>query len=66
MDVLEGALREEKDVNVYTWILAVRFVLPGNSAAPTAVTVNATQRTIQLWVARFNEYGIKSLYPDTG
>ena len=64
--ILEEALREEKDVNVHTRILAVRFVLLGNSTASAAVTVNATQRTIQLWLVRFNEDGINGLYPATG
>ena len=42
-------------------ILAVRFVLPGNPTASTAVTVNTTQRMMRLWAVRFNEDGIKCL-----
>ena len=65
LEILEEALREEKDVKIYTGILAVRFSLLGNSAASTVVIANATQRTIQLRIVRFNEDGVKGLYPAT-
>ncbi len=66
LEILAEALCKEKDGNVCTRIIAVRSVLLGNSTASTAATVNATQRTIQLWLVRFNEDGIKGLYPATG
>ena len=66
LEILAEALHEEKDVNVHTRILAVRLVMLGNSTASVATAVDATQRTIQLWLVRFNEDGIKGLYPVTG
>ncbi len=59
-------MREEKDVNVYTRVLAVRLVVLGNSTASATTAVSITQRTIQLWIVRFDEDGIKGLYPATG
>ena len=66
LEILGEALREERGVNVHPRILAVRFVLLGNPAASAAVTVNATQRIVRLWLVRFDEDGIKGLHPATG
>ena len=47
LEILEGALREEKDVNVYTRVLAVRLVVLGNStASANRGQHNATHDTV--------------------
>ncbi len=59
--ILTDAMRVEKDNRVYTRILAVRSVLLGNTTAQTAEIADVTQRTVQMWVERFELDGVDGL-----
>ena len=52
-EILGEAMRKEKDVKVWTRIMAVRFVLLGNSVASAALMTNRPQRMVRSWVERF-------------
>ncbi len=58
----------EKDNRVYARIIAVRSVLLGNTTAQAAEIANVTQRTVQMWIKRFELDGIDGLRdsPDRG
>ena len=59
--ILTDAMHVEKDIGVYARILAVRSVLPGNTTAQTAEIADVTQRTVQMWIERFELDGIDGL-----
>ena len=65
---LTDAMRVEKDLKIHTRILAVRSVLLGNTTVQTAEIANVTQRTVQMWIKRFELDGIDGLRdsPDRG
>ena len=65
---LTDAMRVEKDLKIHTRIMAVRSVLLGNTTAQTAEITNVTQRTVQMWINRFELDGIDGLRdsPDRG
>ncbi len=58
---LTDAMHVEKDNRIYTRILAVRSVLLGNTTAQTAEIADVTQRTVQMWIERFELDGIDGL-----
>ena len=59
--ILTNAMHVEKDNRVYTRIMAVRSVLLGNTTAQTAEIADVTQRTVQMWIERFELDGIDGL-----
>ena len=65
-EILGEAMRKEKDVKVWTRIIAVRFVLLGNSVASAALMVNRPQHMVRSWVKRFQRDGIQGLRAPAG
>ena len=59
--ILTDAMHVEKDLKTHTRIMAVRSVLLGNTTAHTAEIADVTQRTVQMWVERFELDGIEGL-----
>ena len=59
--ILTDAMHVEKDLKIHTRIMAVRSVLLGNTTAQTAEIADVTQRTVQMWIERFELDGIDGL-----
>ena len=58
---LTEAMRAEKDIKIRDRMMAVRGALGRCSTADIARFVDADERTIRLWMARFDESGIDGL-----
>ena len=58
---LKEAMRAEKDIRIRNRMMAVMGVLKGHSTRTASDFADVDQRTVQLWVARFNEGGIDGL-----
>ena len=58
---LTGAIRAEKNTKVQNRMIAVRGVLKGHSTKDIADVMDVEQRTVQLWMARFNKEGLEGL-----
>ncbi len=52
--ILTDAMHVEKDNRVYARIMAVRSVLLDSTTAQTAEIAGVTQRTVQMWIKRFD------------
>ena len=58
---LTEAIRAEKNAKIRNRMMAVRGVLMGYSTSTAADFVDVEQRTVQMWVVRFNESGAGGL-----
>ena len=58
---LKEAMRAERDIRIRNRMMAVLGVLKGHSTRTASDFADVDQRTVQLWVARFNEGGIGGL-----
>ena len=58
---LTEAMRAEQDARIRNKMMTVLGVLKGHSAKIASDFANVDQRTVQLWVARFDEGGIGGL-----
>ena len=58
---LTEAMRTEKDIRIRDRMMAVRGALGRCSTADIARFVDADERTVRLWVARFDEGGVDGL-----
>ena len=58
---LTGAMHAERDIRIRNRMIAVLGVLKGHSTKIASDFVDVDQRTVQLWVARFDEGGIGGL-----
>ena len=58
---LTEAMRAERDVRIRNRMMAVMGVLKGHSTKTASDFADVDRRTVQLWVARFNEGGIGGL-----
>ena len=58
---LTEAMRAERDIRIRNRMMAVLGVLKGRSAKIASDFADVDQRTVQLWVARFDEGGIGGL-----
>ena len=58
---LTEAMRAERDIRIRNRMMAVLGVLKGHSTKIASDFVDMDQRTVQLWVARFDEGGIGGL-----
>ena len=58
---LTGAMHAERDVRIRNRMMAVLGVLKGHSTKIASDFADVDQRTVQLWVARFDEGGIGGL-----
>ena len=58
---LTEAMRAERDIRIRNRVMAVLGVLKGHSTKITSDFADVDQRTVQLWVARFDEGGIGGL-----
>ena len=58
---LTEAMRAEKDIRIRNRMMAVMGVLKGHSTKTASDFADVDRRTVQLWVARFNEGGIGGL-----
>ena len=60
------AIRAEKNIKVKNRMMAVRGVLKGRSTKDIADVMGVEQRTVQLWMARFNKDGLEGLQTAPG
>ena len=58
---LAEAIRAERDIRIRSRMMAVLGVLKGHSTRIASDFADVDQRTVQLWVARFDEGGIGGL-----
>ena len=58
---LTEAMHAERDIRIRNRMMAVLGVLKGHSTKITSDFADVDQRTVQLWVARFDEGGIGGL-----
>ena len=58
---LTEAMRAEQDARIRNRMMAVRGILAGYPTKDAAYFADVDRRTIQLWVARFDEGGIGGL-----
>ena len=58
---LTEAMRAEQDARIRNRMMAVRGVLAGYPTKDAAYFADVDRRTVQLWVARFDEGGIGGL-----
>ena len=58
---LTEAMRVERDIRICNRMMAVLGVLKGHSTKIASDFADVDQRTVQLWVARFDEDGIGGL-----
>ena len=58
---LTEAMRAERDIRIRNRMMAVLGVIKGHSTKTASDFADVDQRTVQLWVARFNEGGIDGL-----
>ena len=58
---LTEAMRAEQDARIRNRMMAVRGILAGCPTKDAAYFADVDRRTVQLWVARFDEGGIGSL-----
>ena len=58
---LTGAMHAERDIRIRNRMMAVLGVLKGHSTRIASDFADVDQRTVQLWVARFDEGGIGGL-----
>ena len=58
---LTEAMRAERDIRIRNRMMAVLGVLKGHSTKIASDFADVDQRTVQLWVARFDEGGIGGL-----
>ena len=58
---LTEAMRAERDIRIRNKMMAVLGVLKGHSARVASDLADVNRRTVQLWVARFDEDGIDGL-----
>lgn len=58
---LTETMRAERDIKIRNRMMAVLGVLKGHSTGIAANFANVDRRTVQLWVARFDEGGIDGL-----
>ena len=58
---LTEAMRAEQDARIRNRMMAVRGILAGYPTKDAAYFADVDQRTVQLWVARFDEGGIGGL-----
>ena len=58
---LTEAMRAEQDARIHNRMMAVRGILAGYPIKDAAYFADVDQRTVQLWVARFDEGGIGGL-----
>ena len=65
-EILRKAMRKERDVEVWTRIMAVRFVLLGNSVASAALMTNRPEDMVRSWIERFQRDGIRGLRAPAG
>ena len=65
---LKEAMRAERDIRIRNRMMAVLDVLKGYSTRIASDFADVDQRTVQLWIARFNEGGIDGLWdaPERG
>ena len=63
---LTEAMRAERDVRIRNRMMAVMGVLKGHSTKTASDFADVDRRTVQLWVARFNEGGIGGLQDAPG
>ena len=55
------ATHRSKDTKMHSQLIAVRAILIGRSTADTAGITDAEQRTVQLWMERYGEWGTGGL-----
>ena len=58
---LTEAMRAEQDARIRNRMMAVRGILAGYPTKDAAYFADVDRRTVQLWVARFDEGGIGGL-----
>ena len=58
---LAEAMHAEKDIRIRNKMMAVRGILAGYPTNDAAYFADVDRRTVQLWVARFDEGGIGGL-----
>ena len=58
---LKEAMRAERDIRIRNRMMAVMGVLKGHSTETASDFADVDQRTVQLWVVRFNKGGIGGL-----
>ena len=58
---LTEAMHAERDIRIRNRMMAVLGVLKGHSTRIASDFADVDRRTVQLWVARFDEYGIDGL-----
>ena len=63
---LTEAMRAERDIRIRNRMMAVLGVLKGHSTKIASDFADMDQRTVQLWVARFDEGGIGGLRDTPG
>ena len=63
---LTEAMRAERDIRIRNRVMAALGVLKGHSTRIASDFADVDQRTVQLWVARFDEGGIGGLWDAPG
>ena len=63
---LKEAMRAERDIKTRNRMMAVRGVLKGHTTHDIADIMDVNQRTVQEWMARFDENGIDGLRDSPG
>ena len=63
---LTEAMRAERDIRIRNRVMAALGVLKGHSTRIASDFADVDQRTVQLWVARFDEGGIGGLWDTPG
>ena len=58
---LTEAMHAERDIRIRNRMMAVRGILAGYPTKDAAYFADVDRRTVQLWVARFDEGGIGGL-----
>ena len=63
---LTEAIRAERDIRIRNRMMAVLGVLKGHSTRIASDFADVDQRTVQLWIARFDEGGIGGFWDAPG